>query len=326
MKKGLIKGLKNCTANDKFWKILDFLGTVKDPTTLSCVVEKFRCQEAEVYEVVNFLAIFRCGFDIKPIDGDVLLTPLCGEGGVRMEMSLPEWFAFQAQFPMLFSPRGKSAAYDILLKKFLSIKMEYPHFDLYDYFQCKKNKKHIGRTFFVEGLLELIEGAATNGVPVRIFLRDDRHIDVYPKKIVFLEGGHSFVCEEIFNKSLVSFDLKEVRKIDPLSLDEQYEPNFSQFEVDDFIEAVRSVSGNEERVVLKIMDSAQVDLSPEYHYFGNPYLTTNIEGDLIWAASVEASDPFFEWIASMGDNVRILDNPKIEKLYHEYLERNKRIG
>ena len=96
--------------------------------------------------------------------------------------------------------------------------------------------------------------------------------------------------------------------------------------VDDFINAIRAVAGSEERMVLKVKNAETVDLRPPYHFLGNPYMTSNMNGDLIWAASVEMSDDLLEWLYQIKDSVEILDPEHLKDRFEEYqLQRHAKI-
>ena len=52
----------------------------------------------------------------------------------------------------------------------------------------------------------------------------------------------------------------------------------------------------------------------------DPYITTNMDGHVIWAASVEVSDELFEWLYELGDKVEILDPTSIKETYLQFLQ------
>ena len=90
-------------------------------------------------------------------------------------------------------------------------------------------------------------------------------------------------------------------------------------ELNDFIQALRTVSGSEERLVLKMKDQNKQEFKTGYHFMADPYITTNMDGDVIWAASVELSDELYEWLYQLGDKVEILDPTSIRDGYANYL-------
>ena len=52
---------------------------------------------------------------------------------------------------------------------------------------------------------------------------------------------------------------------------------------------------------------------------GTPYRTSNMNGDIIWAASVEISEPLMEWLYQVKNNVEILDPAFLKEKFKEYL-------
>ena len=171
------------------------------------------------------------------------------------------------------------------------------------------------------GLVDVVEQAAESGLAVALFPREGDPTPLLPMRVVFLEGRLSIVGEETEGGTLTSVPVDDVASVAPHPADDDRAPNFSQLEVDDFIAGVRSVSGNEERLVLKILRPDRVDLCPDHHHFANPFLTTSPKGDLIWAASVEVSDDLFAWVGSMGGDVRILESDGVRDRYEDYMER-----
>ena len=322
MREKLTKCLEDFACNDDFWDILQFLDSIEGETPLNVIVEKCRCAEENIHKVLDFLQFFQCEFQCRPFKGTFIIVPPTEKKGVCIEMSLPEWFAFQAKFPHILDSTG-SKSQKILTKKFFNIKRDYPQYDLSDYLVHKDSREtllEVDGIFFQ--IVKAVETAVIDKTIVGVFLKNTSALDIYPHRIVFLEERLSLIGEELEGKNLISFAIDEIEDIRLRDL-KQYIPNFSQIEVDDFISALRAVSGNEKRLILKILNSENVNLSPNYHYFGSPYLTTNSEGDLIWAASVEISDDLFEWLYAMKDYVEIIENGDIQNEFEEYKERRE---
>jgi hypothetical protein len=129
------------------------------------------------------------------------------------------------------------------------------------------------------------------------------------------------VGEDIHNKILKFFPISEIRDIDDLNI--SYEANLSQLEVNEFINDMRIINGHQERLIIKFHAKAEVDVLPAYHYLHNPYVTTNSEGDMIWAATIEMCDEIFTWLYEMKDHVEILDPGFVKKEFAQYCEFQK---
>ncbi len=322
VRKELVRYLEEFASNDNFWNILQFLDSLKGETSLHIVMERCYCTEDDIHKVLDFLNFFKYEFQCKTLKNALVIIPPTEKKGVCIEMSLPEWFAFQAQFPQILGP-ANSKSHRILTKRFFNVKRDYSQYDLSCYLEYKiAQKGPVTTNQFCSQVVEAVENAINDETGVGLFLKTGNTIDIYPHRVVFLEERHSVIGEELEGKNLISFSIDEIEDIRFLD-SKNYVPNFSQIEVDDFISALRAVSGNEKRLILKIINSENVNLSPDYHYFGNPYLTTNSNGDLLWAASVEISDDLFEWLYTLKDNVAILEDSDIQNEYEEYKERRK---
>ena len=115
-------------------------------------------------------------------------------------------------------------------------------------------------------LIQMLEVALKDKTLVELDHRDDKNLRVYIYRLVFLDGSLCLIGEETGDRCLIYLKIDEVLGATPL-VDKQYAPNFSQVEVNDFIYAIRSVSGTEFRLVLKVRNnSAPIDLNPPYHF------------------------------------------------------------
>jgi len=103
----------------------------------------------------------------------------------------------------------------------------------------------------------------------------------------------------------------------------EYKPHYGPVEINQFISMVRSLSGKEERLVLKIISPGQVELSPKYHFLGNPYVTLNYQGAMIWAATVEKGPELFNWLYSIRSSIEILDPSDLASEFSDYCRRNE---
>jgi hypothetical protein len=80
----------------------------------------------------------------------------------------------------------------------------------------------------------------------------------------------------------------------------------------------------ETRLVLKIHHPGSVNLFPDHHFLGKPAMVTNGNGDLIWAAYVEPCEALFDWVASLGEDVEILDPTNFKEEFLSYCEEKLR--
>jgi len=129
------------------------------------------------------------------------------------------------------------------------------------------------------------------------------------------------VGENLTDKTLLYFGIEDISDVSDLT--NTYLPNLSQIEVNDFIVNIRLINGKDERLVLKIYNQEGADLLPMHHYLGNPFVSSNTEGDMIWAATIEMCDDVFHWLYFMRDRVEILDPGHLRKDFAHYCELKK---
>jgi hypothetical protein len=156
---------------------------------------------------------------------------------------------------------------------------------------------------------------------LKLQFHKDKDCDIFPHRLVFLDGVLCVIGEDVHSKILKFFPIEEISETQELSA--AYEANLSQIEVSEFINDLRLINGKQERLILKFHATAEVDVLPAYHYLHNPYVTTNSEGDMIWAATLEMCDDVFQWLYQMKDQIEILDPRFIRKEFAEYCEFQK---
>ena len=126
-----------------------------------------------------------------------------------------------------------------------------------------------------------------------------------------------YFCDKI----LLYFGLEDIDSVTEFQID--YTPNLSQIEVNEFICNLRVISGKEERLILKVYSQYEADLMPGHHFLGNPFVTTNGEGDMIWAATIEMCDDVFKWLYSMKDRAEVLDPGHVRLEFSQYCDLKK---
>jgi hypothetical protein len=154
---------------------------------------------------------------------------------------------------------------------------------------------------------------------IRVKTKSGKIHNIYPWRMIHLEGYLSLVAEDSQDHCLMVIQMREIEQLEIL-LKNGFSKKVSNFEVDEFISAIRSMSEKETRLILKIHQSDEINLFPENHFLGKPCMVTNPNGDLIWAAYVEPCESLFEWILSLGKNVEILDPLKFREEYLSYCE------
>jgi hypothetical protein len=204
------------------------------------------------------------------------------------------------------------------------IEARHPECDLYRVLEeeAELNKVHKLIPKDKEQNLSDINESVVTGELLILKTGEESRVEVYPHKIVFLDGVLSLIGEDTNDRCMVCIDFDNIESSLKVS-DHHYKVNFTAQEVDDFIMAIRSITGNEERLVLRVSAPEKVNLKPQFHFLGSPYVTTNTEGEFIWAASVEVSEELFKWIESIKDEVEILDPQEVKEQFESYLQDKK---
>lgn len=303
-----------------FWKLLKSLEELDNPTSLASFADAHAVAPTIVRQVVGFLQKLNHPLQIDSRHpGQDILIPPANTAGIQIEMSLSEWLALQMMFPVI-GTQESTPYYALVADKLEDTEVHYPEYDLYRLLEEEEVREGIlGR--LGEQAVELvkkIEESLHRGLVLDLIYHKNRTCSIYPHKLVYLEGELNLIGEDVVDRCLVALPVVDVHNV-RFDVTKNYRVNFSSLEVDDFILAMRVVSGNEDRLVLKLKANSDVDLNPPYHFLGNPYITTNSQGDVIWAASVEVCDDFYAWLHGLGDRVEILDPPHVADGYKSWL-------
>jgi hypothetical protein len=308
----------------KFWKVLKFIDKMIEPTPLLLVLQETDVDREQFHDVLHFLSNFNYKIEMTRVDGIEVVIPPDSKYRVKFDLSFSEWLALQAHFPKM-DECNEEAYHNLLAEKMAAVERSHPQFDLFKVLEDEKKKHAIMHNIEDSEYSEiaaLLEKALIKKEMISLSLKDKHFFDFYPHRLVFLDGGLSIVGEECNDRCLAYFQVEDLKEA--ILEEGEYKPNFSGVEVNDFIFAIRAVSGKEERLILKITSAESIDLKPPYHFLGNPYITSSLEGDLIWAASVEISEDLFEWLYEVRHHIEILDPSNLESEYYRYCEERRK--
>ncbi|WP_164848225.1 WYL domain-containing protein [Halobacteriovorax sp. HLS] len=305
---------------EEFWTFLTCLENLNETLPLKDFLILSDLDENMFTDCVAFLENLNYFVEINEVQGRRFIAPIKLEKKISLQLTFKEWLAFQAHFPKMDEDKG-TFHHEVLSEKLSTIETEYAEHDLFRAIHDEEKRFELLEKIDLKhrSYLQKTDEAIKRGFVMSIELHDGRKFDYFAHKAVFIEGELCLVGEDCNDRCLVYFNILEIEEL-KVDLDIQYIPNYSSIEVNDFIAAIRAVSGQEERLVLKIVSSSNVDLRPSYQFLGNPYVTTNMNGDLIWAASVERSDELYEWLLSINDHIEILDPSSLKKEYLEYCQ------
>lgn len=309
--------------DDKFWKILSTLDSINQDVSLGEICHHLggSVKEEEIIEVLTFLRKFEFPVKVHKKEGVNWLSFTGKKPKISMELSMSEWLSLQAHFPLLDAYKGKEI-YNTLATRLKRVEARYPQCDLY---RVLEEEEQLGRIQGMiskdkETILNEIAEATIKSHLLMIKTEEGTSFEVFPHKVVYLDGVLSLIGEDSNDRCLVCVDFENITSCHARG-DHTYKANFVTAEIDDFIMAIRSVTGNEERLVLRVSAPEKVNLKPQFHFLGSPYVTTNTEGEFIWAASVEVSDELFKWLESIYEDVEILDPQELKEEFESYLDR-----
>lgn len=307
--------------DDQFWNILATLDSLNQDVSLQELSHHFgnKIKDDQILDAVNFLRKFNFPLKAKKKNGNIWL---CFEGKkpkVSMELSLTQWIALQAHFPLLSEYEGKEIN-STLLMQLGRVEGRHPDFDLFKVLKNEENIRNYAGPVGVqrEHSLDQVNRAIYNNSLLSIKTKTKTQIEIFPHKIVFLDNELSLIGEDTNDRCLLCISYDSIVSV-MVNDEHDYKTNFANQEIEDFIMALRSINGNEERLVLRISSPEKVNLKPDYHFLGNPYVTTNTDGEFIWAASVEVTEELFKWMASIKDDIIILDPQDIKDDFQKYL-------
>lgn len=309
--------------NNHFWRILKRIDELTEMVNLEEFLSEFATEDFNcemVYDVLQFLCSLNFHVQIEEVKGEKFILPNKRNERIHFDLSFSEWIALQAHFPIMDEVFWDQEFHQAIRKKFAEVKSRYPGYSLDSgemdqnlIYNFKENLPDVHQKFATI----IDEAFKTQGL-LMVYIQDKCY-EVFPHKLILLEGELTLVGEETIDRCLISYTMDEINKIKINSIND-YVPNYSRMEVDEFVMAIRAVSGREERLVLKIDQNQPVNLNPAYQFMGHPYMTANAEGDFIWAASVEVSGELYDWLMSMEDKIEILDPQGLKSEFEKYRE------
>jgi hypothetical protein len=173
-----------------------------------------------------------------------------------------------------------------------------------------------------QAFVSKLDEAVSQKAMVSITTTVGKFYQMFPCKIIHLEGKLSMIAEDANDHCLIVLSIGELKEV--VIMEGTSQPKVADFEIEEFIFAIRSMNEQETRLILKINDPQSVNLFPDHHFLGKPCMITNSNGDLIWAAYVEPCEDLFEWLLILGSNVEVLDPGKFKDEFLMYCEEKLR--
>lgn len=303
--------------NDEFWKIISYLDQINGKIDARVMMDELNIGEKDLIDVLTFLGHFDMGVSLE-MENMIPVIHREESKPIVFELSFCEWMALQAHFPLFDKYKDKEFSRE-LRKKLSVVEKENENTSFFDAMESwavlKKATSSGGKE---EGIfVEQIEKAFHGRLLLDIKLEKGTLLELYPHRMVYFDGRLNLIGEETGIDVLFFFPIRDIESLDS-KLNTDYRANFSRLEIHDFVSAIRTVTGNEERLVLKISDPDELNLERAHHFISNPYVTSNSQGDIIWAANVEACDNLYEWLNSIDQHIEVLDPLSIKEGFDEH--------
>ncbi len=299
---------------NSFWKFLVSVEELKDRKEIVLLCSSLSINEEQLKAYCDFLI----KFEINILLDEYFVYPLKDHCRVKVEFSLSEWMALEAN--MAASQDKSDPAYFKLIieNKFKTLQKALGRPSIFQTDSMISRRGEFNRFL---NFKKRIDFHICHKKLMKLSFANANECEIFPHRQVYLDGILCVVGESIQDKALCYFSVEDISEVEDSTC--HYEPNLSQIEINEFIGHLRLVNGKEERLVLKIYSQEEADLMPQHHYLGNPFVTSNTEGDMIWAATIEMCDDVFQWLYQMNDRVEILDPGHLRKEFAHYCELRK---
>ena len=306
--------------SDNLWKLLGFFESHQNQVIALSELENVTgIHIDDLTQYFSFLRLFDVSFEIKDDHKTIHLGSI---EPIKFELTFSEWLALQGHFPLLEGFNGKPFN-DLLKDKLSLIEQKHHGTSLFDALEIEKELKesNMENSSSFAAVLEEINISESIA---ELIITGSKNISLYPHKLVHIDGSLNIVGEDTGDGCLIHIPVNSIDSVLEREKNE-YSPKYSTYEINDFVQAIRSVSGSEERLVLKVKDQNENEFETGYHFMADPFITTNMDGEVIWAASVEVSDELFEWLFQLGENIEILDPSSIIDSFEEFKAQRQNI-
>ncbi len=304
--------------SDDFWRTIEGLDSLQGEVSLANLLEDLRVSPRLFTEARSFLKEFDYEIKLKEKEGQTFVSLPKKEFMGKKNLGLWEYFSLKMHSPQGFD--GCEGSKQREKAKLLTI---------FTTLEGHRREEIVieNHNPISKGKLETVDEALLQKNSLFISLHDGKKKEVFPYHMIFIEGKLTLVGEDCTDRCLVAHEIDEIARVVSVSR-KGYKPHFSVGEIKDFVSALHEMSGKEARLVLKLSTAEKFDLSPRHHFLGNPYVTTNGEGDMIWAATVEVSHELFDWLYSIRWAIKdFMDPQSVQEEFLNYCkEREKRVA
>jgi len=284
---------------ENFWKTIEAIDALREEVKLVNLLGKLKIKKSFFKEVQILLDDFGYELKLRQSEGEIYLSPP-KEIFEQRNLGLFEYLHLQTgalqDLDQFTNENEKRNA------KFLMI-------------LSTLEKRRRDESLFehdnpnIKNKVEIVDEALLKNNILSLNLRNGKKKEILPSHLIYVEGVLNLVGEDCKKHCLVSYEIDELAQVSNVCR-KNYTSHFSEGEIKEFISALRKMSEKEVRLILKLSPQEKFDLSPSHHFLGNPYITTNGDGELIWAATVEVTNELFDWLYSIRLAIKEFIDPK----------------
>lgn len=311
---------------EKFWQILRFLSNLENKTSWDEVCSNLSLTNKQLNSFLIFLREVSFEIKVESSDGEnKFLIPPSESPSVEINFNLIEWLEFQAHFPYLDEAKGEPF-HDNFQMKMEDFEKEHQSLDLFSPLDVFEHSQKSPLKIYNDEddtqyeVLTQIEKAVVAQEVVQLSFLNSQHKDIaiFPRKIVYLDGELSLVGENIQDNTLMQMTIQSISHVS--IEDSTWSPVFTSSEMNEFVSSMRKMSDFSTRLILKIKSYEKFQLNLGHQFFENPCVFTNGVGEIIWAATIEPNEEIFDWLASLGQDVEIIESSEFKRKYLNYCE------
>ena len=310
---------------ERFWEIVRYLVQLDRAKDFDDICKDLSLTKGQLNSFILFLKEVDCHLEYSAgANACKVIEPPRKQPKVTLEFNLLEWLQFQACFPKISENEGKPF-YEDVRAKLVEAEKRHKNLDLFEPAAKLENLLDMSSPqvagsdqALINDMVGFLEEVILEEKCLRLAFGEGKNMSVFPRKVVFLDGGLSLVAEGTRDKCLVNIGVSEI--ISATEEERPWSKLFSRLEINDFIASLRAVSENEVRLVLKVFSREKFNSDLKRHFFGNQFMFTNPQGEFIWAASIEPSEQIFSWLEDLGQDVEILDPLDFKKEFLKYCE------
>ncbi|MFZ8934792.1 MAG: hypothetical protein ACO20H_07130 [Bacteriovoracaceae bacterium] len=312
---------KSLLFDNNFWEVLALIARMDDDEDLEKVFHEIPVSEQSLNKIFEFIKHFNFEIKIKgPKHNKCIVIPK-KEELTQFIFSFSDWLSLQYTF---LKEEREAFEYfqNFVQNKVNEIKIRFPGYNLFNFPAGANHEDSFPDlvNLLGEDFIQRLETSILKGENISIELHDHYKTEICPRRMLFIEDQLSVVGEDVSENCLTYFSLNDVRSFMVMT-GKSHEKIYTNIQVNDFISQIRKLSGNESRIILRILSSNEIEFNPPFHLMENPCLITNYEGQKIYAATVEVCDEFFNWYHEHSDSFEILEPKSLKSSYEDYLNR-----